>query len=165
MIGKFVYGEGPENAYVMLVGEGPGKMEASIGRPFCGVSGLELNRYLLMQAGLRRQDCYITNVVKYRTDEDNSDPTPEDLERDGPILLEEISQVKPSVICPVGRIAAEWFLGPVSMEFDYAVPRWSDKFNATIFPLYHPAAGLHQADKYSKLVYNGVQAAWSLPEW
>jgi uracil-DNA glycosylase family 4 len=141
----------------MLVGEGPGKMEASIGRPFCGVSGLELNRYLLMQAGLRRQDCYITNVVKYRTDEDNSDPTPEDLERDGPILLEEISQVKPSVICPVGRIAAEWFLGPVSMEFDYAVPRWSDKFNATIFPLYHPAAGLHQADKYSKFVYNGFK--------
>lgn len=157
MIGKFVYGEGPENAYVMFVGEAPGRMEASIGRPFCGLSGMELNRYLLMQAGLRRNDCYITNLVKYRPDEENSDPTPEDIERDSPILLEEISHIKPKVICPVGRIATEWFLGPISMEFVYGLPHWSEKFQCTIFPLYHPAAGLHQADRYSRHVYNGFK--------
>jgi len=157
MIGKFVSGEGPEDAYVMLVGEAPGRMEASIGRPFCGVSGQELNRYLLMQAGIRRQDCYITNVVKYRPDEENSDPTIEDIARDEPYLLAEIDQVKPKIIVPVGRIAAQYFLGPIDMEFEYGLPHWSDKFDCYIFPVYHPAAGLHQADRYSKLIYNGFR--------
>ncbi len=157
MIGKFVQGEGPNGAHIMLVGEAPGKMEASIGRPFCGVSGAELNRYLLMQSGLRRKDCYVTNVVKYRPDEFNSDPSPQDIARDEPYLLAEIEQIKPKVIVPVGRIATSYFLGDIDLEFEYGLPHWSDKFNCYIFPLYHPAAGLHQADRYSKLIYNGFK--------
>jgi uracil-DNA glycosylase family 4 len=119
MIGKFVPGEGPNGAYVFICGEAPGRMEASIGRPFCGISGQELNRYLLMQTGIRRQDCYITNVCKYRPDEENSDPSADDIARDEPYLLEEIASIKPKVIVPVGRVAAQYFLGrPVDMEYE-----------------------------------------------
>lgn len=122
MIGKFVPGEGNENAYVLLCGEAPGRMESSIGKPFCGISGQELNRYLLMQAGIRRQDCWTTNIVRYRPDEENSDPTIQDIERDEPYLLAEIDHIKPKVIVPLGRIAAQYFLGPIDMEFSYSLP-------------------------------------------
>lgn len=155
MLGKFVAGEGKRPCRVLLVGEGPGKMEASIGRPFVGAAGEELNRYLLMQAGLRRSDCFITNIVRYRTDAENSDPTLEDIARDEHHLWKEIAEVRPEIIVTVGKIATQYFLGNVEMEFVFGLPQWSDKVpGVTVFPVFHPAAGLHQADRFSQLIYH-----------
>jgi uracil-DNA glycosylase family 4 len=158
MIGKLVHGEGNVNARVMLIGEAPGRMESGLGRPFVGLSGADLNRYLLMLCGLRREDVWVTNLVKYRTDEDNSDPTAEDIARDEGMLWQEIEAIKPEVIVTVGRVSTEYFLGPINMEFVHALPLKSPKYpNGIILATYHPAAALHQADKFSKLVYNSFK--------
>lgn len=154
MIGKFVAGEGPRPCKYFVVGEGPGRMEASIGRPFVGPAGKELNRYLLMQAGLRRDQCYITNLVKYQTNENNDDPTVEDIARDEHFLLEELAAVRPELIITVGKVATQYFLGDIEMEFVYGIPQKSEKWpDVTIMPCIHPAAGLHQADRFSQLVF------------
>lgn len=159
MIGKYVAGEGNEWAKVFLVGEGPGRQESQIGRPFVGLSGSDLNRYLLTLCGLRRSDVYCTNIVKWRTDEDNSDPSPEDIARDEPDLLREIQLVSPEIIVPVGVVAARYFLGAdFNMEFGHALPHKSEKFPGIIFfPVFHPASAMHQADKFSKLVFNSFK--------
>src|SRR4051812_18625955 len=123
MIGKYVAGEGNEWAKVFLVGEAPGRQESMIGRPFVGLSGSDLNRYLLTLCGLSRSDVYCTNIVKWRTDEENSDPSPEDIARDEPDLLREIKLVNPEIIVPVGTVAARYFLGAdFNMEFGHALP-------------------------------------------
>lgn len=152
-------GEGNPHSKIVLVGEGPGKMESNLGRPFVGLSGSDLNRYLLMLCGLKRDDVWITNIVRYRTDEQNSDPTEEDIKRDEPYLWEELNAIRPEIIVPVGLIATRYFLGPdANMEFVHALPHKSAKYpNAIILPVYHPASGLHQADKFSKLVYNSFK--------
>lgn len=157
MIGKFIPGEGNQNAYIFIVGSSPGQMEARIGRPFCGPAGLELNRYLLMQAGVKRRDCWLTTLVRYQVDDKGSDPTSEDIARDEPYLLEEINHIQPKVIVPVGRIATRYFLGDVDLEFVHGIPHWLEKFQCYCFPVYHPNAGLHSADKFSKVVYNSFK--------
>src|SRR4051812_11157513 len=159
MIGKRVDGEGNEFARVVFIGEGPGRQESLMGRPFVGLSGADLNRYLLTLCGLAREDVFLTNLVRYRTDELNSDPTQEDIERDEPCLKAELDAIKPEIIVPVGVLSARYFLGPdFDMEFGHALPLKSAKYpDAVCFPIYHPASAMHQADKFSKLVYNSFR--------
>ena len=64
-LGDRVEGQGPHDARVVIVGEAPGKHEEETGIPFSGPSGRMLNDWLL-EAGIRRKDCYVTNVVKYK---------------------------------------------------------------------------------------------------
>lgn len=145
LFGVSVPGDGPKPAAVMLIGERPGKQEPATGRPFTGAAGMELNRYLKL-AGLRREDCYVSNLVKDYRDED---PTEDEILRDLPELLGEIEDVRPDVIVPMGRFAMRHFLGDVDVEQVHGLAFDGSAFGypgITIYPTFHPAAGLYSGD-------------------
>lgn len=145
LFGVSVPGHGPKPAMYMLIGERPGKTDPATGRPFTGAAGHELDRYLRM-AQIDRADCYVTNLVKdYRDD----DPTPEEVERDLPLLLEEIEECSPMVLCLLGRFAIRHFLGDVDVEQVHGIAFEGEVYGfpgVTLYPCFHPAAGLHNGD-------------------
>ncbi|MGE5556838.1 MAG: uracil-DNA glycosylase [Methanocella sp.] len=100
-----VPGEGPRNAEVMLVGQNPGAEEDETGRPFVGRAGKYLTQVLL-ENGIRREDLYITNIVKHITPK-NRRPLDDEIEACLPYLEAEISIVKPKVIVLLGKAACK----------------------------------------------------------
>jgi uracil-DNA glycosylase family 4 len=98
-----VYGEGPKDARIMLIGQNPGKEEARQHRPFVGRSGRFLNQ-VLEEVGLERSSLYITGAVKETTPR-NQKPTRSEIERWRPYLLREIEEVKPRIIVLMGEVA------------------------------------------------------------
>lgn len=138
---RYVPGEGPDDARVMLIGEGPGEEENRLGRPFIGKSGELLDR-LLLQSGLNRDDIYVTNLVKYHVP-GNADPTAEDINRDGNELAIEIEAIQPDYIGLLGHHAARIFLGKgINLEWAHGLCFHRAK-QADLMPMYHPAFGLH----------------------
>jgi DNA polymerase len=135
-----VPGEGNEKAEIMFVGEAPGQKEDELKRPFVGQAGKLLDE-LLESIGLKRADVYISNVVKFRPP-DNRDPTPEEKEACLPWLQLEIAIIKPKVIVPLGRHALTQFFSKLSITAAHGKPqKLTDEITA--FPIYHPAAALH----------------------
>jgi uracil-DNA glycosylase family 4 len=131
-----VPGEGPAEAGVMLVGEAPGRSEDEAGRPFCGRAGRLLDE-LLGAAGLRREDVYVTNVVKARPPA-NRDPTADEVFHWWPWLKREVEIVRPRVIVPLGRFALQCFLPGARLADAHG--RAVRRAGWTYLPLYHPAA-------------------------
>ena len=132
-------GEGAPNASLMFIGEGPGFNEDRQGRPFVGAAGQFLDE-LLHSIGLKREDVFITNMVKCRPP-NNRDPFPGEISACSRHLDAQIQTIGPKVIVPLGRHAlARWFPKD-SISKVRARPRVFD--GITIFPLYHPAAALH----------------------
>lgn len=136
-----VPGEGPEEARVVFVGEGPGEQEDIQGRPFVGAAGQFLNE-LLSEAGIDRQDVFITNIVKCRPP-GNRDPRPEEVEACSDWLVGQIAVINPRVVCTLGRSAMHALIDPhASIRREHGKPR---EITGMLFvPLYHPAAALHQ---------------------
>jgi len=91
-----VLGEGSHEARILFVGEAPGKNEAETGRPFCGAAGRVLDE-LIASLGLKREDVYITNVVKDRPP-NNRDPAPDEIASCSPYLMEQLAAIQPEVI-------------------------------------------------------------------
>ena len=103
-----VIGEGNHQAKILFCGEAPGLQEAKTGRPFCGAAGKILDE-LLESVGIKREDVYITNILKDRPPE-NRDPQPEEIKACVPYLERQIEIIKPEVICPLGRFAMEFLM-------------------------------------------------------
>lgn len=141
LYGVRVPGDGPLPAKVMLIGERPGKTEPATGRPFTGAAGHELDRYLKL-GGLRREECYVTNLVKDYLDDD---PTEAEVLRDLPELLEELESCAPELLIPMGRHAIRFFLGDVDVERVHGLLHLNRDWGP-VYPVYHPAAGLHNGD-------------------
>jgi uracil-DNA glycosylase len=137
---KAVPGEGPADARIMLVGEAPGFNEDKQGRPFVGAAGKFLEE-LLGEAGLRRADVYITNVVKHRPP-GNRDPSPDELHACRPWLEQQIQIINPRLIVTLGRYSMGTFF-PGSM-ISRVHGQIREKDGRFIFHMYHPAAALHQ---------------------
>ena len=138
---RAVPGEGSPHARVMFVGEGPGFQEDMQGRPFVGPAGQFLTE-LLASVGLRREDVYITNMVKCRPP-NNRDPFPGEIGACNKYLQEQLRLISPQVVIPLGRHAlANWFPHETISKVR-ARPRRLGEL--TILPLYHPAAALHNA--------------------
>lgn len=135
-----VLGEGNPNTNVMFIGEAPGQKEDELGRPFVGAAGKFLDE-LLGSIGFKREDVYISNVVKYRPPE-NRDPTDEEKAQCMPWLQMEISIIKPKVIVPLGRHALGHFFTKLSISEAHGKPQKLTD-DVTVFPIYHPAAALH----------------------
>lgn len=135
-----VPGEGPHNAEVMLIGEGPGFYENEQGRPFVGAAGKFLDE-LLQNAGLLRKDVFITNVVKCRPPQ-NRDPLPEELSACDGFLERQIGAINPMVIVTLGRFSMGKFLPGVKISEIHGKARWVKE--RLIVSMYHPAAALHQ---------------------
>lgn len=135
-----VLGEGNPDAEVMFIGEAPGQREDEQQRPFVGPAGQFLDE-LLGSIGLKRGDVYISNVVKYRPP-NNRDPTDEEKAQCMPWLQMEIAIIKPKVIVPLGRHALGHFFTKLSITNAHGKPqKLTDQ--VTVFPIYHPAAALH----------------------
>jgi uracil-DNA glycosylase family 4 len=134
-----VPGEGPVDAEVMFVGEGPGFHEDQQARPFVGPAG-RLLEDLLSTAGLRRSDVYITNVVKCRPP-NNRDPLPTEIDACRAYLEQQIGFIKPKLIVTLGRYSLAWFFPRDSISKVHGHLR---RQNGTYFlHMYHPAAALH----------------------
>jgi len=144
-----VDGVGPVPCSIMLIAEAPGKTEDKRGVPFQGKSGSELEfLYLEECAGISRNNIYITNLTKCRTNEKDRDPTVKEVEACSHILRQEIVDVQPRFIGTIGRFATQWVLGEsMKMEkvhgFGYDVVSRKCCMERKIMPLYHPAYGLH----------------------
>ena len=133
---NIVFGEGPPDAKLMLVGEAPGEDEDAQGRPFVGRSGQLLDR-ILESVGLHRDDVYITNMVKYRPP-GNRNPTPQEISLSEPLLLEQIKLVQPQIIATLGNVPTQYFVGTKD-GITKTHGNWFDWHGVKVFPLYHPA--------------------------
>ena len=134
---KPVPGEGPEDAKVIFVGEAPGKEEDRVGRPFIGRAGGLLTDSL-REAGLRREDVFITNVVKCRPP-DNRNPRRDEISSCIPYLERQITAIDPEVICLLGRVALQALLKETTVSKVHGKVIQRDR---TYMPMYHPAAVL-----------------------
>ncbi len=136
---KAVPGEGPENAEIMLIGEGPGFNEDQQGRPFVGQAGKFLGE-LLTLAGLKREDVWIGNVVKCRPP-NNRDPMPEELLACHAYLERQIAALDPKIIVTLGRFSMGKFFPTARISAVHGQMRKvGDRF---VIPMFHPAAALH----------------------
>ena len=138
---KAVPGEGPANAQIMFIGEGPGFYENEQGRPFVGAAGKFLDE-LLDKIGMKRGDVYITNVVKCRPPA-NRDPEPEEIRTcTNHYLFRQIEAIDPKVIVTLGRHSMGLFLPDAKISSVHGQSSWVK--GRLIVPMYHPAAALHQ---------------------
>jgi uracil-DNA glycosylase family 4 len=158
-----VNGTGNRSATLMLIGQRPGREEMARGVPFCGKSGQELDRYLLVNSGIDRADVFVTNLVRDYDGEDEI--TPEEIERDWPDLIAEIDTVKPRYIGLVGLYAARAVLGQ-GLDLDWShglhFPLRGNRAlllhqDATAMCLIHVAAGLHVPAMAAKIAYDFTQ--------
>lgn len=135
-----VPGEGPESADIMFIGEGPGFHEDRQGRPFVGAAGNYLNE-LLEKIGFEREQVYITNVVKCRPP-GNRDPQPEEIEACRPYLDKQIDLIRPRLIVTLGRFSMQRYFPGASISRIHGRPKRVG--NVIYYPMFHPAAALHQ---------------------
>jgi len=134
-----VPGEGDPNADIVLIGEGPGANEDRLGRPFVGQAGVVLNG-LLESIGLQRKDVFITNMVKCRPP-NNRDPLPVEISACRYFLDAQLKDIDPKVLVTLGRHALVNFFPGESIGKARGKPRLWNKY--VIYPIYHPAAALH----------------------
>lgn len=137
---KSVPGEGPDSAEVMLIGEGPGFYENEQGRPFVGPSGQYLDE-LLLKGGYKREEVFITNVVKCRPPS-NRDPQPDELAACADYLDRQIEAINPTIIVTLGRFSMAKFMPNVKISDVHGQSFWVR--GKLVIPMYHPAAALHQ---------------------
>jgi uracil-DNA glycosylase len=136
-----VPGEGNPLSDVLLVGEGPGAREDATGRPFVGPAGQLLDE-LLGSIGWAREHVFIANVVKCRPP-GNRDPDPEEISACRPYLDRQEDALDPAVIVTLGRHSLRRYLPDARIgEVHGRLRRSGGRF---VFPMYHPAAALHQA--------------------
>lgn len=146
-----VPGEGPDDADIVFIGEGPGFHEDQQGRPFVGAAGHFLEE-LLEGIGLRREDVYICNVIKCRPP-GNRDPLPEEIEACKPYLDRQIEIISPRMIVTLGRFSMERYFPGAKISQIHGQAR---KIEGIIYyPMYHPAAALHQP-RWRQLVQDDV---------
>ena len=134
-----VPGKGNFQSNVIFVGEAPGKNEDKNGEPFIGVAGKKLTS-VLEEAGISRDEVYITNIVKCRPPNNR---VPSNIERNTcqEYLKEEISIIKPKIICILGNTAFNSILGGSEItKFRGKVAR---KNNLLYFITIHPAATIY----------------------
>ncbi len=142
-----VFGEGPRMPKLMLIGEAPGEQESLQGRPFVGKAGKNLDHFLEL-AGLKREEIFISNVVKYRPTKtgktgriSNRPPTREEVALFTPWLLREIELVSPEMIATLGNVPLK-ALTDAKATIGEMHGRIIEKNQADrpLFPLYHPAS-------------------------
>ncbi len=164
---QLVFGEGSNNAEIVFIGEAPGKKEDLQGKPFVGASGRLLDE-MLESIGLKREDVYITNIVKYRPP-NNRDPLPAEKQAFLPILQAQLGIIQPKVVVTLGRHSMNCFLPDLQISKVHGEPQsvtlrfgntkiedgiWrqldsasshlpDSTFQMVILPLYHPAAALY----------------------
>jgi len=145
-----VIGEGSHRAEIMFIGEAPGRNEAKTGRPFCGYAGKILNEFLL-SVGIKREDVYITNIVKDRPPF-NRDPLSVEIEAYGQFLDRQIQIIQPKIIATLGRFSMRYIMEKFGLgdKLDSISNLHGKKFKTKtdygevfVVVLYHPAAAIY----------------------
>ena len=145
---QLVFGEGNINSEILFIGEAPGKQEDLKGLPFVGAAGKFLDEMLTI-INLKRQDIYITNIVKYRPPA-NRDPLPEEKQAFLPYLLKQIEIIDPLLIITLGRHSMECFLPNQQISKIHGQPK--RRKSRVFLPLFHPAAALYNGSMRSILI-------------
>ncbi len=156
-----VFGDGDPDAALMFIGEAPGAEEDKQGIPFVGRAGEKLND-MIRAMGLKREDVYIANILKARPP-NNATPTPDEAERCGVWLTEQIRIIRPKVIVTLGKPAANYMLknrdSMTSMRgtwHEYA----DGDLRIPIMPTFHPAYLLRAyTPENRKKVWSDLQQA------
>jgi len=164
---QLVFGDGNPHADIVFIGEAPGKNEDLQGIPFIGAAGKFLNE-MLATIGLKREDIYITNIVKYRPP-NNRDPLPEEKEAFLPYLQAQLEIIQPTIVVTLGRHSMNCFLPDLQISKVHGQPK---RYKGQVYlPLFHPAAALYNGgmrqtliDDFSKIpaVINMIKTANTL---
>jgi DNA polymerase len=153
-----VIGDGSSDAQIVFIGEAPGKNEALTGKPFCGASGKILD-HLLAHINVKREDVYITNIVKDRP-MNNRDPKPEEIKLYAPFLIKELEIIQPKVIATLGRFSMDFIMRHFGLDTEiqsiskihgntFEVDTLWGK--VSIVPLYHPAVAVYNRTRLPEL--------------
>lgn len=161
---QLVYGEGNPDADVLFIGEAPGKNEDKTGKPFVGAAGKFLDE-MLTSVDMKREDVYITNIVKYRPP-NNRDPLPDEKAQFLPYLQAQLEVIQPKLVVTLGRHSMNCFLPDLQISKIHGQPkririnmhRQAERIGSgdthaspeatvgvpiVIMPLFHPAAALY----------------------
>ncbi|WP_052487757.1 uracil-DNA glycosylase [Gordoniibacillus kamchatkensis] len=158
---RLVFGEGPAQARLLLLGEAPGEQEAKSGRPFVGNAGRLLDKYL-ERADIRREEAYVTNVMKVRPP-GNRTPRASEVQDALPVLLRQIELVRPAVIVCLGSIAVQAIVDRKAKITEIR-GAWLEKDGIRIMPTYHPSAVFRDENKRELLKQDLAAAAECLKE-
>ncbi len=148
-----VFGNGNPDSEIVFIGEAPGKKEDETGIPFVGAAGKFLAE-MLASIGMKREDIYITNIVKYRPPE-NRDPTLLEKEQCADWLRAELELIKPKLIVFLGRHSMNHFFPDLKISDAHGklIQTKLHDFPTTNFlPLYHPAAALYNGGLRNELL-------------
>ena len=143
-----VPGEGPADAEIMFIGEGPGLQEDRQGRPFVGPAGQFLDG-LLASIGMRREEVFIANMIKCRPPQ-NRDPQPTEMSACGKYLDRQIELIDPRLIVTLGRFSLGRFFPGESITRARGKARQKD--GRYIYPVMHPAAGLRRQELRASII-------------
>lgn len=145
---QLVMGEGNPDAELVFIGEAPGKNEDLQGKPFVGAAGKFLNEMLAM-IDRRREDVYITNIVKYRPP-DNRDPTTDEKQAFLKYLEAQLEVIQPVLVVTLGRHSLNCFLPELSISHVHGQPK---RYRGRVYlPLFHPAAALYNGAMRQTLI-------------
>jgi uracil-DNA glycosylase len=145
---QLVFGDGNPDADLLFIGEAPGKNEDEQGKPFVGAAGKFLNE-MLASIALKREDIYITNIVKYRPP-NNRDPETSEKAAFLPYLREQIAIIQPKIIVTLGRHSMESLLPGLKISQVHGQPK---RYNGQVYiPLFHPAAALYNGSMRQTLL-------------
>ena len=146
---QLVFGDGNPDADIVFIGEAPGKNEDEQGLPFVGAAGKFLNEMLAM-INLKREDVYITNIVKYRPP-NNRDPYPDEKAAFLPFLRKQLEVIKPKLVIPLGRHSMGVLLPPeLRISQCHGQPK---RYQEQVYlPLFHPAAALYNGAMRQTLI-------------
>lgn len=156
---QLVFGDGNADADIVFIGEAPGKNEDIKGVPFVGAAGKFLDEMLGM-IDLKREDIYITNIVKYRPP-NNRDPEPSEKKAFLPYLQSQLEIIQPKVVVTLGRHSMNCFLPDLQISQVHGQPKRvrlslkqhaKDVLEVVILPLFHPAAALYNGGLRQTLI-------------
>lgn len=145
---QLVFGDGNANADIVFIGEAPGKNEDLQGKPFVGAAGKFLDE-MLEAIGLKRDDIYITNIVKYRPP-GNRDPLPQEKLAFLPFLQSQLEVIQPQVVVTLGRHSMDSLLPGLQISKVHGQPK---RYKGQVYlPLFHPAAALYNGSMRTVLM-------------
>lgn len=145
---QLVFGDGNPEAQIVFIGEAPGKHEDLQGKPFVGAAGKFLNEMLEM-INMKRDDIYITNIVKYRPP-NNRDPLPEEKQAFLTYLVRQLDVIQPKLIVTLGRHSMDVLLPGLKISQVHGQPK---RYQGKIYlPLFHPAAALYNGGMRQTLI-------------
>lgn len=146
---NIVFGDGDPHARVLIVGEAPGKNEDLQGKPFVGAAGKFLDE-LLEEAGLKREEAFIANVLKCRPPS-NRNPQADEIEACAPFLREQTQSIDPWIIVTMGNFATQFILrtGTGITRLRGTVQQ-AGRF--VVLPVFHPAAAIYDRSKRDVLL-------------